>query len=249
MKEHVNIYCDESNHLVNDSSKVMVLGAVWCKASKKDEVFARIREYKIEHGMRSKGRGPSGERTTIEMKWNQVSNGKLDFYLDLIDYFFTTDDLHFRALIVPDKTALNHAAFSQNHDTFYYKMYFDMLKIILDPQVSHNIYLDIKDTKSNQKVLKLEEVLRNSHYDYSKQIIRKVQQVRSHEVELVQLADILSGAIAYVHRGMGTSIAKQKIVERIRHRSGYKLLRSTLVQEKKMNIFVWRPSLSPNQSV
>lgn len=51
-------------------------------------------------------------------------------------------------------------------------------------------------------------MLRNDKYDYSKEIIKKVQQVRSHEVELTQLADLLTGAVSYVNRGLSDSLAK-----------------------------------------
>ena len=88
-----------------------------------------------------------------------------------------------------------------------------MLKAILQPEFAHNIYIDIKDTRSREKVHKLENVLRNDKYDYNKEIIKKVQQVRSHEVELVQLADLLIGAVSYVSRGLNTSDAKNELIE------------------------------------
>ena len=34
-----NIYCDESCHLQNDKSNVMVLGAIWCAKEKKQEIY------------------------------------------------------------------------------------------------------------------------------------------------------------------------------------------------------------------
>ena len=80
--------------------------------------------------------------------------------------------MHFRALIIPDKSSLDHSGFNQTHDDFYYKMYFDLIKIILSPEYSYNIYLDIKDTQSEVKVNKLKEVLRSSHYDFEKRIIK-----------------------------------------------------------------------------
>ena len=46
-----NIYCDESCHLQNDNSNVMVLGAVWCLKEKKREIFKRLRNIKEEHGL------------------------------------------------------------------------------------------------------------------------------------------------------------------------------------------------------
>jgi len=128
------------------------------------------------------------------------------------------------------------------HDTFYYKMYFRMLKTILQPEYAHNIYVDVKDTRSREKVHKLEQVLRNDKYDYNKEIIKKVQQVRSHEVELGQLVDLLIGAVAYVNRRLNTSDAKNELIELIRHRSKYSLQKSTLIKEKKFNIFIWESS-------
>ena len=137
MRTEYNVYCDESCHLQNDDSNVMVLGAVWCSKSVKEKVFGRIREIKAKYGF----------KPDFEIKWSKVSKAKTDFYIDLINYFFDDDHLHFRALVVPDKKALNHEAFNQDHNTFYYKMYFDLLKVILSPDCAYNIYIDIKDTR------------------------------------------------------------------------------------------------------
>lgn len=243
MREHINIYCDESCHLQNDKQSVMVLGAIHCPAYKKDEIFLRIDELKRKYNLIPKfNKNPKENRTYYEIKWNKVSKSRLAFYRDVIDYFFDDDDLSFRVLVVPDKTKLDYEAYGHTHDTFYYKMYFSMLKAILQPEYAHNIYVDVKDTRSRDKVHKLEQVLRNDKYDYNKEIIKKVQQVRSHEVELVQLADLLIGAVAYVNRGFNTSDAKNELIELIRHRSKYSLQKSTLIKEKKFNIFIWESS-------
>ena len=85
-------------------------------------------------------------------------------------------------------------------------------------------------------------MLRNDKYDYSKEIIKKVQQVRSQEVELTQLADLLTGAVSYVNRGLSDSLAKNILIEHIRHRSKYSLTKSTLIREQKFNIFLWESS-------
>ena len=75
-----NIYCDESCHLENDNSKVMVLGAVWCPKEKKRKIFKRLREIKTFNGLPE----------NFEVKWHKVSPAKQDFYLGLVDYFFDT---------------------------------------------------------------------------------------------------------------------------------------------------------------
>ena len=225
-----NVYCDESGHLEHDHLPVMVLGALWCPEAARREVAVRVREIKAKHHLNPR----------FEAKWTKVSPAKVQFYLDLVDYFFDDDDLHFRALIVPDKTQLDHARFGQDHNTWFYKMYFEMLKTILDPKAQYFIYLDIKDTRGAAKVAKLWDVLCNNIYDFSRDVIRRVQLVHSAEVEQIQLADLLIGSISYANRGLATSSAKTKIVERIKARSGYSLTASTLLRESKVNVFRWQ---------
>lgn len=234
MSHIINVYCDESCHLENDRQKAMVLGAVWCPRDKVRDRAEGIRGIKEKQGLGA----------AFEIKWTKVSPAKAGFYLDVVDYFFDDDDLHFRALIVPDKFALNHAAHGQTHDEWYYKMYFDMLKVIIDPQCRYHIYLDIKDTRGRTKVRKLQEVLANAHYDFSRDIIEKIQTVRSHEVELLQLADLLIGAISYVNRGLSGNAGKEALVGRMRERSRYSLTLTTLLRESKVNLFRWAASES-----
>jgi Protein of unknown function (DUF3800) len=225
----INIYCDESNHLEKDGISTMVLGSIYAPKEKIKAVNKRIREIKEKHKIKS----------TTEVKWTKVASGKIQFYLDVIDYFFDNDDLHFRAIIV-NKDSLNHKSFKQTHDEFYYKMYFELLSKILDPQDKYNIYLDIKDTQGNKKVKKLEKVLCNDMYDFDGNIIQNIQQVRSEELEVLQLADLLIGAMQFLNRKDVKSEAKKILVERMKSRSGYDLLKSTLVREPKTNIFYWK---------
>jgi len=220
MKPTINIYCDESCHLQNDKEPVMVIGAVYCPIEKKEEIFERLYSFKVKHNLIPKNKkNDKDNRPYYELKWNKVSKSKIEYYKDVINYFFDDDDLQFRVLVVSNKTDIDYEKFNHTHDTFYYKMYFGMLKAILNPENSHHIYIDIKDTKSKEKVHKLEQVLRNDKYDYSKEIIKKVQQVRSHEVEILQLADLLVGATAYVNRGLANSKAKNELINLIKHRN------------------------------
>ena len=231
MSQIFNVYCDESCHLENDHQPAMVLGAVWCLLEKSREIAVRIREIKEKHGLPS----------DFEVKWTKVSPAKKMFYLELIDYFFDDDDLHFRALIVPDKTMLQHGAFpGQNHDIWYYKMYFDLLKVIFRPDAKYRVYLDIKDTRGADKIKKLHEILCNNMYDFSREVIERLQLVHSHEVEQLQLADLLIGAVSYLNRGLQGNLGKQTLVNRMKQRSGYTLSRTTLLREDKVNLFRWQ---------
>ena len=228
-----NVYCDETCHLENDGINVMVLGAVWCPQRKLKEINQRIKEIKVRNKVSS----------TMELKWTKISPGKLDLYKDLVNYYFDDDDLHFRALIIPDKSKLDHQRFNQTHDEWYYKMYFDMLKVIFHPTDRFEVYIDIKDSNSYHKAQKLREVCSNSMYDFSQSIIQRLQPIRSEEVQIMQLTDILIGAIAYENRsfpdGFQKSSAKQEIISIIKKRSGYTMKKTTLLREDKLNLFRW----------
>jgi hypothetical protein len=230
MAQIINVYCDESCHLEHDGKPIMTLGAIWCPLEKSREIAARLRDIKRKHGI----------KTDYEIKWERVSPGKLQFYLDLVDYFFDDDHLHFRAYVA-DKQGLKHDEFGQTHDDWYFKMYFYLLSFLFDPEYVYRVYLDIKDTRSAIKIAKLHEVLCNNMYDFDRQIVSRVQAVNSKEVVQVQLVDLLIGAVGYANRNLTSSAAKLAIVERIRLRSRCVLTSSTLVRARKLNIFRWHP--------
>lgn len=228
-----NVYCDETCHLEHDGINIMVLGAVWCPQSKLKEINQRIRQIKERNGVSS----------TMELKWTKISPAKIDLYRDIVNYYFDDDDLHFRAVVIPDKSKLNHEQFHQTHDDWYYKMYFDMLKVIFNPRDNYEVYIDIKDTNSYRKALNLKEVCCNSLYDFSQRVIKRLQPIRSEEVQIMQLVDILIGAIGYENRNFPSelkkSTAKQNIIELIKKSSGYTMRKTTLLREEKLNLLAW----------
>ena len=228
-----NVYCDETCHLEHDRSNAMVLGAVWCPQSKLREINERIRQIKRRNNVSE----------TMELKWTKISPAKNDLYKDLVNYFFDDDDLHFRGVIIHDKSKLYHAKYNKTHDAWYYKMYFDMLKVIFSPVDHYEIYIDIKDSNSAKKVKKLREVCCNSVYDFSQKLIQRLQLIRSDEVQIMQVVDIIIGAIGYENRifpeGFVKSEAKQEIVALIKKRSGYTLKKTTLLREEKVNLLMW----------
>jgi Protein of unknown function (DUF3800) len=233
MTDRVHIYCDESCHLENDKMQSMVLGAVWCPADHRRALAGKIKALKKRFAIPA----------NLEIKWVKVSPGQLPFYQALLDLFFDEPLLHFRGLVVPDKQALNHGRFAQSHDDFYYKQWYTLLNRLIDPAKHYRIFLDIKDTQGQAKVRKLHDVLCNAHYDFDRSVIESIELVHSHDVLLLQLADLLIGALSYVHRGLHDSPAKLALVTHVRHRSGLGLEQSSLLRADKFNLFVWRPQV------
>jgi len=228
----INIYCDESCHLEAGQSCAMAWGAIACDAAHVQDVSTRIRAIKQSHGLAS----------TFEIKWTKVSPAQEALYMDLLDEFFRDHRLRFRGLVVPDKDCLDHERFGQTHDDWYYKMYFTMLQWMIQPGNQYRIYLDIKDTRGGARTRKLHEVLANKFHDFQHESIERVQQIRSHESELMQLADLMLGALTYEHRGLSTSTAKLAMIARLKARLGtVALSRTSPFGSTKFNLLVWNP--------
>jgi len=227
--ELINVYCDESCYMEFDQCPIMTIGGIWCAKSKIKEITSRINDIKQKHNIKKH----------IEFKWTQVSKSKKEFYLDVINYFFDNNDINFRCLIA-DKTNLNHEEFNQTHDDWYYKMYFQMLQNILNNSNSYNIYIDIKEKKRGGiKARFLRECLSNKNYDFNHTLIKQLQIIDSKDSVILQLSDLLTGAIGYHNRKLTTNQTKLAIIDLIKKRSGFSLEKSTFSSEKKFNLFKW----------
>jgi len=231
MTHTVNIYCDESCHLPHDRQPAMVLGALWCNADAAPQHNAWIGDLKRRHRL---GR-------FFEAKWTKVSGAKVEFYHELLEYFFASPTMGFRAWVIPDKSILSHAEFTQTHDDWYYKMYFYLLRNLIWPETRYHVYLDVKDSRSSAKLRKLHEVLQNANYDFEREVIARMQHVHSHDVGLLQLTDLLVGAVSYHTRRLAGNPGKAALVELVRRRTGLSLDRNTLPSERKFNLCVWHP--------
>lgn len=227
----IHIFCDESCHLEHDHQSAMVLAAVSCPADKRKRIGRAIKMLKAQYGI----------PLSREIKWTQVSPSTLAFYKELISLFFDEGSLGFRGVVVPDKNVLDHARFDQSHDDFYYKMWWLLLTRMIDDQHSFRIFVDIKDSHSAEKLKRLHEVLCNAHYDFNNERIRTIEAVRSHDVILVQVADVLAGLLSHHFRRVGGSAARQELIKHVQVRSGLRLENSTPPGARKFNLFVWQP--------
>ena len=223
-----NIYCDESCHLENDNHKSMVIGGLYCPIDKVKTINKKISEIKNIYNLPSQR----------EFKWTKVSATKDGFYFELINYFIDNEDLKFRAIKIPDKSKLKHQNFNQTHDDWYYKMYYDMLKHILNSYNSYNVYIDIKDTRGGPKIKKLKEIL---EYKIKSDCINKIQQIRSYESNILQLSDLLIGSIGYEDRMKFGSInsTKLEICKILRKKLKIDFNSNTPYNAQKFNLLVW----------
>ena len=226
-----NLYCDESCHLEHDDSDVMVLGALIIPKDKRQEITENILQIKARYGVKAR----------TEVKWTKASMPKIDLYKDLLNCFFLDDDMRFRVLVAK-KTRLNHEAWSQSHNDWYYKMYFTMLNRLFDStkhlqrvrgHQGHALRATYRETGGSAS----KTATTTSTYE----CIKKVQPIRSDEVQMMQITDVINGAVCRANRTTipQPSGAKAEILDYIRMRSKLRLTQSTTLGTRKFNIFVW----------
>lgn len=222
MSKTFNIYCDESTHLIHDGHPYMLLGYISIAYPQIRIAKQEIKAIKSRHSYDE------------EFKWTNVHDATYKVYAELIDWFFM-NDLEFRAVVV-DKSQIDETRPEYTFNDFYFRMYFQLLHTKVDFQNTYNVYMDIKDTCSGEKLETLKKIM---SYNSS---IGRFQFIRSHESVFIQLADVLIGAINYnlrIEKGdvSGKVLAKRKIIEKIKKHSNISLNTTTPLSRKKFNLF------------
>lgn len=226
-----NIYCDESCHLPHDNADLMVIGGISCPKEKAESINKAIRDIKVKNGVYK----------FAEIKWTKVSKSKYKMYEELVDLFFDTSYLTFRAVVALNKSHLNYEKFHLSHDDWYQRIYYLTLREVIDIGNDYHIYVDIKDTKGSQKIYQLKNVLNNVVGYFYDETVKNIQLVRSDQIQLLQLADLFIGAVSYSNRGLNSNPAKLKLIKHIEEKSNRVLTKSTPKSEEKINIFKWLP--------
>lgn len=222
MSKTFNLYCDESTHLIHDGHPYMLLSYISIAYPQirlaKEEIKAIKRKFNY----------------TEELKWTNVHSATYKVYAELVDWFFM-NDLEFRAVVV-DKSQIDEQRADYSFNDFYFRMYFQLLHTKVDFQNRYNVFLDIKDTCSGEKLEKLKKIM---SYNSS---IGTLQFIPSRESVFIQLADVLMGAINYNLRNQkgdvkGNVIAKLKLIEKIKRHSNISLNTTTPLSRNKFNLF------------
>ena len=229
--QEINIYCDESCHLLHELEKTMIVSCTFCPKSEVKKISEDIRNLKRKHKI----------WRYAEIKWTKVSKSKEQFYFDLLEYFLKNKNICFRTIKIPDKTILKHDNFvGQNHNSWYYKMIYILVKYIIKPEYNYNIYIDKKENSFESRVA-LQTVKKILEKHFCKEF--SMQNILSHESELMQLNDFLQGIVSYYNRKdhiQGT-LNKTKINLINYFISETKIDLAKLNNNKKYNIFIWRP--------
>ena len=207
----------------------MVLGCCWAPKDMIPVINSNIKNIKLRNRINPEG----------EVKWTKISKGNSKVYKEIIKYFFDNDFIHFRSIIIPDKSILHHQEFNQSHDEWYYKMMYRLVEPLISYGNQYSIFLDYKDIYGGQRTKKLKEVLERTGFEWGHPEINKIQCLPSDENQMIQIADILAGALSYHCRGLSDNEGKLDIISMIKRRSYSSLKYSTPRSESKFNIFYW----------
>lgn len=227
------IYIDESCHLENDELPLMCIGYTKIESGNYETYKNEIKAIKLKH------------HAPTEIKWNKLSMSRLELYKELIDYFFLKN-IQFRAILVKNKTQLNHAKYNKgDHNSFYYTLVFLLLR---NPYINLNhdqfkVILDIKDTRGKERLKNLDLRLKKEYKSKYEQEspFHFFQHIRSDENVFLQLTDLFIGAITYKarkeHKQENASEVKKAVIQYLEEKSGYVLHDGTNPLEEKFNIF------------
>lgn len=225
------IFCDESCHLEHDGADIMVLGGIRCTDEKATSMNKHIKWLRHKHNYQT------------ELKWTKLIAKQIDFYRALINVLVDDPDVWFKATVIQHKERLSHDHFNEgSHNTFYYKMFYYTLKDFLLPDHEYRIYLDYMDTMGGEKTKKLCQVLKTEGREGLKVHSYIIQ---SYESQLIQLCDLIIGAVSYKNRSDIThsSEVKAQIVRYLEQKLGHSLDYGTPPWERNFNIFRFAPSV------
>lgn len=212
----LHIYCDESRQTAD---RYMVIGGIVALRDDEQRFAEAMTLYRHSQNMHA------------ELKWTKVSDQKLNEYRALIDLFFSVNRLfHFKAIII-DTQEIDHRRYNKGDaELGFYKLMYQFLLHSFGAQLRPTdrciVFLD-RRTTSHYKLSTLCAILNNGlrkKYGFNYGPVRNVQATDSKQHDLIQVADVLMGAIGYemngAHVRTGAKRSKVLLAEYIASKAG-----------------------------
>lgn len=219
-----DVYCDESSPDLlyhREANKYSLIGSLWLPYDKRAEFKQSINEIKKNHHYYS------------EIKWKKVSNNFKGFFIDLVTYFFQTEYLRFRVILVESNKIDLIKFHKSDAELSFYKFYYQLIHHWLLDFNEYNIFLDYKTNKERFRIKDLRNALSNSNLTTN---IINVQSIPSAQSLGIQVTDFLTGAINGKFNSQITSEAKISVIDKIEEFIG-KEISPTGKSVEKFNVF------------
>lgn len=223
----IEIYCDESNQQSLSSKKpsqnrYFLIGGLWLPSEKRGLFKETIRSI------------AQTENTFGEAKWRAVCPSKLSFYLKLVDFFFEQEyDLQFRCIVIDTHKIDLEKYHDADQELGYYKFCYQLIKNWIQDFNSYSIFVDYKTIRDPSRLIVLKDYLRKANLLAQ---IKNLQALPSNEVVLMQLTDVLLGAVSAKFNQSTASKAKLAIIECIEQHLKHPIM-ATSKGVRKFNVF------------
>lgn len=223
------VYCDESRqdyfwNRAGDGERYVLVGGLWIEADERQDYKTKIKKLREIYDVWG------------EFKWNRVSPSRQEFYLALVRLFFE-EAMRFRCIVLLAHQLDAVRFHDADNELMFYKFYYQLLNHWILDFNSYRIFVDLKTNRLHNRVRTLERVLRNANLTSE---ILSVQALPSRQVDLLQLTDVLIGAVGYKFHKETTSTAKLAVINEIETHLG-RPIQPTSRRVQKFNIFRFRP--------
>jgi hypothetical protein len=229
------VFLDESSI---DGCRYMGVGGLWLSEKCERELRARISAIRLDARMRPEG----------EFKWQKCSGSKpYKVFTPLVDAFFEAGECRFNAMIIDQHNPGKHRGDDKELD-FYKSVYF-LVRGRYEADTSYRLVLDRRSDKRRDSLSELERVTNNGirgRAGIRHAAMRSVEAVDSRKEPLIQLADVLLGAVCYhsnaMHERANASRGKCEIASYIASRAGFRggTIKETHSKAQKFNVWFWR---------
>lgn len=230
----VSVYLDESSIT---GCRYMAIGGLWIPDTCEPALRAAIQTVRTSHGMKAHG----------EFKWTKTSGSSTKpAYLGAIDAFFANPDCRFNAMVIDTRNPGRNRGEDEERD-FYTSVHW-LLRLRIERGSVYRLVLDHRSDKRKDRLSELREVLDNAvklEHRITHRTMREVIARDSKDEPLIQLADLLLGAVCHhfngCHRVAGASAGKAQtaayIASKARFRGG--IISMTARSERKFNVWRW----------
>lgn len=220
------VYCDESGLEAlsrREEHLYSAIGGIWLPEDNRADLKNGLKAVKEKHGIHG------------ELKWQKLSPSYFELYKDIIDYFFQTEFIRFRVILI-ESSKVDHMRFNNTDaELGFYKFYYQLLHHWIFDFNDYNIFVDLKVNRDKNRLKELRNVLDLSNLTSG---ISQVQGLPSEQSLGIQLADVLTGLVAAkFNNEIKKGSAKDALIQHIEQNLIGKPIAPTPKWEEKFNVF------------